>query len=268
MSIVINSYAFTSGPFSVKNISGITLWLDATTGLFNATSGGSAVTADAASVARWEDQSGNNRHATQSTTTARPALKTSVLNSKNIIRFDGTDDFVTTGIALGSFMAVSAHSVFVVGKAASVGTNAATSYENDAFYGDTGGYASIYVRSSGLAGTYNWDGNNDTATSSYTIGNNAMFYSEHSGGNLRFRLNGQPESSAASGDRAFSTTLQIGRQFGNNAYNLNGDIAELIMYNVAVAESDRQKVEGYLAHKWGLAGDLPAAHPYKNQAPE
>ena len=29
----------------------------------------------------------------------------------------------------------------------------------------------------------------------------------------------------------------------------------------------RQKVEGYLAHKWGVAGNLPANHPYKASAP-
>jgi len=27
------------------------------------------------------------------------------------------------------------------------------------------------------------------------------------------------------------------------------------------------KAEGYLAHKWGLAGSLPSSHAYKNSAP-
>ena len=31
--------------------------------------------------------------------------------------------------------------------------------------------------------------------------------------------------------------------------------------------TDVQKAEGYLAHKWGLAGNLPSGHPYKNSAP-
>jgi hypothetical protein len=31
--------------------------------------------------------------------------------------------------------------------------------------------------------------------------------------------------------------------------------------------ADRQRVEGYLAHKWGLTANLPADHPYKNAAP-
>jgi len=31
--------------------------------------------------------------------------------------------------------------------------------------------------------------------------------------------------------------------------------------------TDVQKAEGYLAHKWGLAGNLPSGHPYKSSAP-
>ena len=34
----------------------------------------------------------------------------------------------------------------------------------------------------------------------------------------------------------------------------------------ALADSEIQKVEGYLAHKWGLAGTLPASHPYKQSS--
>lgn len=46
-----------------------------------------------------------------------------------------------------------------------------------------------------------------------------------------------------------------------------GDIAEVLYFNVALDQSDRQKVEGYLAWKWGLEGDLPAGHPYKAAPP-
>jgi hypothetical protein len=28
-----------------------------------------------------------------------------------------------------------------------------------------------------------------------------------------------------------------------------------------------EKAEGYLAHKWGLEGNLPVSHPYKSSAP-
>ena len=34
-----------------------------------------------------------------------------------------------------------------------------------------------------------------------------------------------------------------------------------------LSDADREKAEGYLAHKWGLAGNLPDAHPYKAAPP-
>lgn len=44
-------------------------------------------------------------------------------------------------------------------------------------------------------------------------------------------------------------------------------VGEVVICNQTLAEEDRQRVEGYLAHKWGLVADLPASHPYKYQAP-
>jgi hypothetical protein len=45
------------------------------------------------------------------------------------------------------------------------------------------------------------------------------------------------------------------------------DIAEIILYNSVLATLGVQQLEGYLAWKWGLQGNLPANHPYKNAPP-
>jgi hypothetical protein len=42
---------------------------------------------------------------------------------------------------------------------------------------------------------------------------------------------------------------------------------EIIHYNSALTTSQRQQVEGYLAWKWGLQGNLPANHPFKRFPP-
>ena len=44
--------------------------------------------------------------------------------------------------------------------------------------------------------------------------------------------------------------------------------AEIVCLESGYTQSDLEIVEGYLAWKWGLEGDLPAAHPYKDAAPE
>jgi hypothetical protein len=59
-------------------------------------------------------------------------------------------------------------------------------------------------------------------------------------------------------------------QFGTSplsGFYFNGDIAEVLAYSNALAPFYRQKVEGYLAWKWGQQTSLPATHPFKNAAP-
>jgi hypothetical protein len=46
-----------------------------------------------------------------------------------------------------------------------------------------------------------------------------------------------------------------------------GDMGEMIYYSYMITASQRQNVEGYLAWKWGLQGNLPATHPYKKFPP-
>ena len=42
-----------------------------------------------------------------------------------------------------------------------------------------------------------------------------------------------------------------------------GHIAEVIAYSKSPTTSESEKIEGYLAHKWGLTEALPNSHPYK-----
>jgi hypothetical protein len=41
----------------------------------------------------------------------------------------------------------------------------------------------------------------------------------------------------------------------------------VIIYNVALSDTIRQQIEGYLADKWGLQRSLPTTHPYYNFPP-
>jgi hypothetical protein len=52
-----------------------------------------------------------------------------------------------------------------------------------------------------------------------------------------------------------------------NLFFLNGFISEMVVTNGVLSTTDRQRLEGYLAHKWGLQANLPAGHPFKNTPP-
>jgi hypothetical protein len=43
---------------------------------------------------------------------------------------------------------------------------------------------------------------------------------------------------------------------------MRGYIYEILCYRGAVSPSDQQKIEGYLAWKWGIQDSLPGTHPY------
>lgn len=47
----------------------------------------------------------------------------------------------------------------------------------------------------------------------------------------------------------------------------NGHYAELILMDALPSSTDREKIEGYLAHKYGFQSDLPGGHPYLSSPP-
>jgi hypothetical protein len=53
----------------------------------------------------------------------------------------------------------------------------------------------------------------------------------------------------------------------SSAKPFHGAIGEFLIEPVALDAESRQIREGYLAHKWGIAADLPDEHPYKVSAP-
>lgn len=55
-------------------------------------------------------------------------------------------------------------------------------------------------------------------------------------------------------------TLESGNQWTPN-------LSELIIYNSALTPAQIQQIEGYLAWKWGLAGQLPTSHAFKYRPP-
>lgn len=59
----------------------------------------------------------------------------------------------------------------------------------------------------------------------------------------------------------------IGNANKVSSNQLDGTIGELLMYTGNSTDSEVEKIEGYLAWKWGLQGSLPASHPYKSQKP-
>ena len=54
---------------------------------------------------------------------------------------------------------------------------------------------------------------------------------------------------------------------GSYAGAFRGYIGEIVAFNSQLSTANRQKVEGYLASKWGLTSSLPTIHPYRQFEP-
>lgn len=111
-----------------------------------------------------------------------------------------------------------------------------------------------------------------TTNEDWIIGGNF----DYSTGNLNLRLNGNNETSGTfsttgNSKNADIGTLVIGRNqgvgFGHNSQNFSGRVGEIILVHEYLNDNSSKKLEGYLAHKWGLTSNLPNDHPYKSKRP-
>ncbi|WP_158279849.1 M12 family metallo-peptidase [Coraliomargarita sinensis] len=215
-------------------------------------------------VFQWLDKSGNDRHALQSTAARQPALLQAALNDKDVVSFDGSDDYFELGTHL-DFLAGVSHSAFIV--VADI-----TSFQP--IYGSQksrGGANSLEVGFDGSKYKVNIFGDDFRPL----IGHNF----DNSGSIVNFIWPiGSPREVFANGNleavddvpAPAIDTLRDGGHFGfvmDRGY-FGGDIAEMVFLTGTVTSTDRERMEGYLAHKWGLTDNLPANHPYKTELPQ
>lgn len=229
------------------------LWLDA--------DDAATVTLNGSTVSSWQDKSGFNRHATQPTPTSQPTATAAGLNGKRVVTFDGASDVLNVDL---DFLAGVSHSTFIVTKP--------TAYNN--IYGAANGSAGANSLHVGFASAANYRMNywgNDfgpgLSVNFHTGSGNILNYVWTSGATKQIYANGSSEGSTTGAGviGTMSGGGRIGSTTGQGFYG--GMIAEFISVTGAVSLANRQSLEGYLAHKWGLAGWLPAAHPYKTQSP-
>ena len=247
------------------------LWLDAAdaTTMFDATSGGSLVAPDG-TVARWQDKSGNANHATQSTSGDRPLRKTNIQNGRDILRFDGSNDSLA---GMSTPCATDAKTIIAVTK----NSNAVggTVFQNRKPIISLAAFITRTLRTGGISFVAG-----DTTTTNTTISpdlstawqsfnlsswtqqssNRSVFYWNNG---TSYATTGIPLSEAA------PSGYNIGAS-GTSAgliQHFPGDMCELIILNSEASTDTRQRIEGYLAHKWGLGANLPNDHPYKVNPP-
>ena len=217
-------------------ITALKLWLDA-----NDTS---SIFLGSGKVSAWNDKSGNSKNATQSTGSARPTFLT------NSVSFDGVDDkleFPALGLS-GDASVVFAFNV-LSDDGYSVLTGSGSDHW-DRFNVDQRSYPG-HFRSLRI----------ETLSLNFpTSGEQILAYlADSAGPKFEIRLNG---SNVFQSTDSFSFADNIGILGGNGATAFKGTIMEVVViddYSTEVV----QRLEGYLAGKWGLLNNLPNDHPYR-----
>jgi len=231
------------------------LWLDA--------ADSSTVTTVDGAVSGWNDKSGNGRDSTQATVGLRPTY-TRRLNGKNVLTFDGSDDSLA-GATMPSFGNITTLSVATGGPIPS-------NQERGIF--SMGAFSNYWFErisyNSGSLNIYISSVFQDTGSASLSpsgFSGKILVHQREQNVNSKLFIDGtQSGSTLTTGAAVTGTIASTTYQIGRTELSYFGDIAEIIVMPQA-ADADRQKVEGYLAHKWGLVANLPSNHPYKTIAP-
>ena len=212
----------------LSEISNLKLWFKADEGITK--DGGNY-------VSQWNDQSGISNNATQTTYGIKPLWVDNQINGFPVVRFDGNDWMVFSDLILAKC------SVFIVYK--KFASNSASCMIGN-------GYNNNY------SGVFDWDNTQIYFNTEITQ------YSVNGGGKTVYSLiecinESVPLSIYMNGNLVSQVNMvgslnigNIGRSIGIANSQMDGDIAEIIVYDSALSTTNRQLVELYINTKYNI----------------
>jgi hypothetical protein len=227
---------------------GLSVWLRSDFGVV--TSG--------SSVNTWVDLSGSGNNGTQGTTAKQPTVVSSAINGRNGIKFNGT----TQNLALPTgFASFTGSTIFIVAQpnAVTAGArlidlgNGATS-NNILIQEPTSTGAAFYIYNAASPTSV-------TSSSALTLKQFHLLEVVDSGTTATIYTDGVLGATSA----AMNTINNVSRannfigqsSSGTNFYN--GQIAELLVYNVTLTADQIADVEAYIAARYQIAAQVPVA---------
>lgn len=247
---------------------GTTAWFDA--------ADATTITLNGSTVSQWADKSGNAANIAQATASQQPSYSANGLNSKGLLTFDGSNDYLYSdaiplrGATLTTFIAVYRYITGGGSEDLVLGLGQTT---------DSQRIRSLYRSANGTTQGYaGWGAELTSSSLDCDIGGTHHIWSAVQSSQTAPQLSMWRDGTIDSGaPRSLSGTLSptttdgftIGSLKGGSVSNYysNVSVAEVLVFYRAVSADTRQKCEGYLAHKWGLTASLPSDHPYKAAPP-
>jgi cysteine-rich repeat protein len=226
-----------------------TLWLDADDASSFTTATG---------VSQWRDKSGKNHHVAQASSGKQPSTAASSQNLRTGVDFDGVDDTLVSS----AFTPVSAaRSVFAVWKL-KAGYDVADPLLST---GSAAAGFSMEMSAAPATGKLQFAGIDIDPTPNDVNAAMLVEFTQASDGTLTTFKNGTPSAPVGVTLPPYDV-FRLGSNHGATKF-APMVLYELLILDKAVDPAERVRIEGYLAHKWGLAGSLPLAHAHHSSAP-
>lgn len=229
-------------------------------------------------LSAWTDKSGKGFNFAQPTASLRPT----VVNHR--VTFDGVGTFLTntnwpatsfsagTTFAYNATMNASGSYVRIFDFGVQFNSDNLARY-NVMVFRQTSNYTYVVAASTSPNPYVNSESSppntTDGVNGSYSMVTNAApFPSTASGVFYKDGLPGTTNSAMYNPNNVARFSNFLGKSnWAQDAGFLSGNISEMVMYSTAFSATDRQKLEGYLAWKWGTVAYLPVGHAYKTSAP-
>ena len=267
------------------------VWLDA--------ADSETITLNGSNVSQWNDKSGKNRHATQGIASYQPLFVSNVSNGLPAIQTDGGDTLVIGNRSL-LFQNIEIATIAIVVKYVT-GTYTANLISAFVSTGTTASQTRFALSASPntdvtrlglLARRTDTDqpvaiANSSTARTSPNVLDSVAIqigdaiYSSAQANHFTNGIQDMTNASLLFPNTATLTSNTI--PLNASLFSIAGtgatpppptnplpsgcQLFEVLMFNSTLSISDRQKLEGYLAWKWGTVSSLPTSHPFKNQKP-
>lgn len=232
--------------FSPTDIAGLELWLDA--------SDASTITETSGAVSQWDDKSGNAHHVTSSGS-SRPTTGTRTISGLNVLDFNGIANRMerADGLGITGNPNLVAFVVYNQDSVPDVFNFTFTLVDNTGTGGNTIGLAAA-------DGSFRFNNGNQVFTSA-TNGATEIAVWERSAGDTygdgRFFRDGVEQTESANGNPTGTpnlldqlTVIGASKSGGSYVGQIDGMIAEIVVYNAALSASEKNQVDNYLADKW------------------
>jgi hypothetical protein len=212
-------------------------------------------------VAAWMSRKGGF-NPVQGTGGSQPTRAATSFNGFPGVTFDGADDQLTLGNTTNLPTSTTEGEIWFLGSwASSAGTVVSIGYG-----GTAGGNIRLIQKIAAGEAARVSDGTISQAMAS-GVGNHIVggFFGSAA---LNGRMNGVAFGPAAATLSTGTTRLRIGANTANTAAQFhNGVVAEAIITTGLLSTANRERIEGYWAWRYGLMGNLPALHTYREARP-